>query len=82
MLNLLFLLIAITLECCGDASIRVGLRSGKPLLFALGAILVIAYGTIVSFPNWRSSPGSSFSIFSMLSFLLDAVTISRNQTIV
>ena len=53
--NLLLLLLAIILEICGDASIRIALRGGKTPLFLFGTVLLVCYGTLVSFPNWTFS---------------------------
>lgn len=50
-INLVYLLIAIVFEVCGDASIRIGLRGRRPASFVIGAVLVICYG-IISFPKW------------------------------
>src|SRR5271163_744217 len=50
------LLIAALLEAGGDAIVRFGLRSGAPwqrgLLFALGAMVLFAYGWTVNRPPW------------------------------
>ena len=51
-INLVYLLIAIVFEVCGDASIRIGLRGRRPASFVMGAVLVICYGIIISFPKW------------------------------
>ena len=69
MYNLLVLLTAIVLEICGDASIRIALRSGRWWLFVFGAALVITYGTLVSFPRWTFSRtmGVYIAIFFLVS---------------
>jgi small multidrug resistance family-3 protein len=68
MYNLLILLTAIVLEIFGDASIRVALRSGKWGLFPLGALLLICYGTLVSFPNWTF--GRTMGVYIALFFIV------------
>ena len=55
MRNLLLLLIAIILEIVGDASVRIGLRNGKPIFSIVGAALLVCYGITISFPNWTFS---------------------------
>jgi small multidrug resistance family-3 protein len=67
-LNLAFLLIAIILEVCGDASIRIGLRGRKPAAFLVGGALVISYGVVISFPKW--SFGRTMGIYIAMFFLV------------
>jgi small multidrug resistance family-3 protein len=74
MLNLLLLTIAISFEVCGDAAIRIGLRGGKPAAFLCGAILVICYGTVISFPKWSFS--RTMGVYIALFFIISQV-ISR-----
>jgi small multidrug resistance family-3 protein len=80
MYNLLILLTAIVLELCGDASIRIALRSSRGWLFGFGAALLISYGTLVSFPNWTFSRtmGVYIAIFFIVSQVV-AVVILREQ---
>ena len=80
MRNLLFLVLAITLECCGDAAIRVGLRGAKPLLFIAGAVLVICYGMTVSLPRWNFSKtmGVYIAIFFIISQTVAAVMLKEH----
>ncbi len=82
-LNLLFLLIAITLEVYGDASIRIALRSGRPLLFLLGAALVICYGMTVSLPNWNFSRtmGVYIAMFFVISQVVAHFTLKEHLTL-
>jgi drug/metabolite transporter superfamily protein YnfA len=70
--NLLFLVLAITMEICGDASIRIGLRGHKPLSFIVGAALVICYGITVSFPTWNFSRtmGVYIAVFFIISQII------------
>jgi drug/metabolite transporter superfamily protein YnfA len=77
MYNLLLLLSAIVLEICGDASIRVSLRSGKIPLFLFGSVLLIAYGSLVSFPNWTFSRtmGVYIAIFFIVSQLVAVLVL-------
>jgi drug/metabolite transporter superfamily protein YnfA len=69
MYNLLILLTAIVIEICGDASVRIALRSNRWWMFALGAVLLTTYGTLVSFPNWTFSRtmGVYIAIFFLVS---------------
>lgn len=78
--NLLLLLLAIVLELCGDASVRVALRGRKLPLFLLGAVLLICYGTLVSFPNWTFSRtmGVYIAIFFIVSQVV-AVLLLRER---
>ena len=78
--NLLWLVLAIVLELCGDASVRVRVRRRKPPLFFLGAVLLISYGTLVSFPNWTFSRtmGVYIAIFFIISQVV-AVLALREQ---
>ena len=80
MSNLLILLTAIVLELCGDASIRISLRSGRWWLFVSGAALLISYGTLVSFPDWTFSRtmGVYIAIFFIVSQIV-AVVLLREQ---
>jgi drug/metabolite transporter superfamily protein YnfA len=80
MYNLLLLLTAIILEICGDASIRVALRSAKPPLFLVGTVLLVCYGTLVSFPNWTFSRtmGVYIAIFFVVSQVV-AVLLLKEQ---
>ena len=80
MYNLLILLTAIVLEICGDASIRIALRSGRWWLFGFGAASLIVYGTLVSFPDWTFSRtmGVYISIFFLVSQFV-AVVLLREQ---
>ena len=68
-LNLLFILTAIVLELCGDAAVRISLRSNRWLLFGFGAVLLIAYGSIISFPKWTFSRtmGVYIAVFFLVS---------------
>jgi drug/metabolite transporter superfamily protein YnfA len=77
MYNLLILLTAIVLEICGDASIRIALRSSRWRLFAFGAALLIIYGTLVSFPNWTFSRtmGVYIAIFFLVSQVVAVVLL-------
>jgi drug/metabolite transporter (DMT)-like permease len=53
---LVILLTAALLEAGGDALVRQGLRSAGPIrgvFFALGAIVLFAYGYAVNAPNWQ-----------------------------
>ena len=54
LLNLLFLVVAIFLEVCGDAAIRLGLRGPRGWFF-VGAVLLVSYGCVVSLPSWTFS---------------------------
>ncbi len=49
-----FLIVATTLEACGDAMVRLGLRQGAfPLrvaLFLVGAMFLFGYGVFVNLP--------------------------------
>ena len=74
MTNLLFLILAITMEICGDASIRIGLRGHKPLSFVVGAVLVICYGITVNFPTW--SFGRTMGVYIAVFFIISQ-TIAR-----
>ncbi len=80
MTNLLILVAAIVLELCGDASVRVALRSGRWWLFVLGAGLLISYGTLVSFPTWTFSRtmGVYIAIFFCVSQAV-AVVLLKEQ---
>jgi drug/metabolite transporter superfamily protein YnfA len=73
-INLVLLLGAIILEVCGDASIRIGLRGGKPIWFLAGAVLVICYGSVISFPNWSFS--RTMGVYIAMFFLVSQV-VSR-----
>jgi small multidrug resistance family-3 protein len=77
MLNLAYLVLAITLEICGDASIRIGLRTSKHWMFLFGALLVICYGTIVSFPNWTFSRtmGVYIAVFFIISQIVAVIML-------
>jgi small multidrug resistance family-3 protein len=50
-----FLIVATTLEACGDAMVRLGLRQGSPQLkaafFVAGAALLFGYGVFVNLPD-------------------------------
>jgi hypothetical protein len=50
----LFLLMATTLEACGDALVRLALRqasiAGRAVLFLFGATLLFGYGIFVNLP--------------------------------
>lgn len=77
MRNVYWLVLAIVLELCGDASVRVALRAGKPPLFFLGTVLLICYGTLVSFPNWTFSRtmGVYIAIFFIVSQCVASVVL-------
>ena len=77
MTNLIFLLLAITVEIIGDASVRIGLRAHKPLNFFLGAALVICYSILVSFPTWNFSRtmGVYIAVFFIISQIVAAVML-------
>ncbi len=51
----LFLVIAAVLEVGGDALVRTGLRGGRPIGFALGALVLFMYGLTVNLPKWDFS---------------------------
>src|SRR5579862_7105304 len=76
MYNLSLLLLAIVLEICGDASIRIGLRGRAPLFF-FGTVLLVCYGTLVSFPNWTFSRtmGVYIAIFFIVSQVVAALVL-------
>jgi small multidrug resistance family-3 protein len=80
-LNLFFLVLAITLEACGDASIRIGLRGHKPLSFVIGAVLVIGYGMIVGFPTWSFSRtmGVYIALFFIISQIVARVVLHERM---
>lgn len=80
LLNILFLILAITAETTGDASIRLGVRGGKLLIFLAGAGLVICYGTLMSFPSWNFSRtmGVYIALFFIISQIV-AVVIMRER---
>jgi small multidrug resistance family-3 protein len=52
MRELLILTTAAALEVAGDALVRWGLRDGKWIGFALGAVVLFAYALIVNTPKW------------------------------
>ena len=83
MMNLILLLMAIVLEVCGDASIRVGLRGGRPVLFLVGAALVICYGTMISFPNWSfgRTMGVYIAMFFIVSQIVARFTLGESVTV-
>ena len=78
--NLLLLLLAIVLEICGDASIRVALRGGRVPLFLFGTVLLVCYGTLVSFPNWTFSRtmGVYIAIFFIVSQIVAALVLREH----
>lgn len=49
------LLLAAFLEVGGDALVRWGLKSGRIVGFALGAVVLFAYGLFVNLPKWDFS---------------------------
>lgn len=77
MYNLLLLLPAIVLEICGDASIRIALRSSRLPLFLFGTVLLVSYGTLVSFPRWSFSRtmGVYIAIFFIVSQVVAALVL-------
>jgi hypothetical protein len=50
----IFLILATTLEACGDAMVRLGLRQNslplRAILFLAGAVLLFGYGVFVNLP--------------------------------
>ncbi|HEY1683522.1 MAG TPA: hypothetical protein VGG19_02055 [Tepidisphaeraceae bacterium] len=75
MLNLLCLVLAITLELIGDASVRIGLRGHKPLNFAIGAILVICYSMAVNLPTWSFS--RTMGVYIAVFFIISQIVANR-----
>lgn len=73
-INLIYLLIAIVFEVCGDASIRIGLRGRRPAAFLVGAGLVICYGIIISFPKWNFS--RTMGVYIAMFFIISQI-VSR-----
>ncbi len=69
--NLLLLLLAIVFEICGDASIRIGLRGSKLAPFLGGVVLVILYGTLISFPSWDFS--RTMGIYIAMFFIVSQI---------
>lgn len=69
MLNLLCLVLAITLELIGDASVRIGIRGHRPVNFLIGAVLVICYSMAVNLPTWSFSRtmGVYIAVFVIIS---------------
>ena len=47
-----FLIMAALLEVGGDACVRWGLKSGKWIGLALGAVVLFGYGLSVNLPKW------------------------------
>jgi len=80
MLNLFLLLMTVILEVCGDASIRIGLRGGKPASFLMGALLVICYGITISLPKWNFSRtmGVYIAIFFIVSQIVAMVMLREH----
>ncbi len=83
MVNLFLLLAAITLEVCGDASIRVGLRGGKMGLFGMVAVLVICYGMAISLPSWNFSRtmGVYIAMFFIISQVVAHFSLGEHLTV-
>ena len=48
----LFLALAAVLEVGGDACVRWGLKSGRWIGLALGAVVLFGYGLSVNLPKW------------------------------
>jgi small multidrug resistance family-3 protein len=70
-LTLLLLFSAALLEAGGDALIRAGLRSAKPIRIAFlcsGALLLFGYGCAVNTPNWDF--GRLLGIYVVLFFVV------------
>jgi len=80
MTNLLLILIAIMLEVCGDASIRIGLRGHKTGSFLIGAALVVCYGMVISLPNWSfgRTMGIYISVFLIVSQIVARWMLHEN----
>jgi multidrug transporter EmrE-like cation transporter len=68
----LFLLLAAFLEVGGDALVRWGLKSGRILGFALGAVALFAYGLMVNLPRWDFS--RLLGVYIVIFFAVSQVT--------
>jgi small multidrug resistance family-3 protein len=70
-MKLLILLAAALLEAGGDALVRLGLRSNgitRGLFFALGAMVLFAYGYAVNAPGWDF--GKLIGVYVVFFFLV------------
>jgi len=78
--NLLFILIAIIIEVCGDACIRIGLRGHRLGAFLIGAALVIGYGMVISLPKWSFSRtmGIYIAVFFIVSQIVARVMLHEH----
>lgn len=69
MKEVLILVGAALLEVGGDALIRWGVRGGQNIGFALGAVVLFAYGLLVNIPKWDFGRllGVYFALFFVVS---------------
>ena len=65
--KLAILLLAAFLELGGDALVRWGLKSGRTIGFALGAVVLFVYGLTVNVPRWDF--GRLFGIYIAVFFV-------------
>lgn len=71
MREILLLSLAALFEVGGDALVRTGLRGGKPLGFALGAVTLFLYGLMVNMPKWDF--GKLMGVYIALFFVISQV---------
>jgi small multidrug resistance family-3 protein len=71
---------AAALEVGGDAVVRQGLRGTRPLLVALGALLVAGYGLVVNLVPWEFSKllGVYVAVFAVVSVLAGQLVFSED----
>ncbi len=72
MVSILVLIGAALLEVGGDALVRWGLKSSHWVGFALGAVVLFAYGLAVNQPKWDFS--QLLGIYIVLFFLVSQLT--------